>query len=60
MLGPLDDAIEVLKCLKVSHPELNRYMFGKIELTIKDGKVFSVGPNPHLRRGKDFHVSKGP
>lgn len=59
--GPLDDAIEVLVCIRDKFPELNAqvFSFGKIELTFRDGVVWSVGPHPHLVRGKDFpHVKK--
>ena len=56
-MGPLDDAIKVLQYLQVHYPELERLCrFGRLELTFKDGVVFSVGPLPALVRGKDFHV----
>jgi hypothetical protein len=32
------------------------FRFGKFELTVKDGVVYSFGPNPYLVRGKDFHI----
>lgn len=58
--GPLDDAIAVLVCIKDKYPELNTHVFGfgQIQLTFKDAVVYSVGPNPYLVRGKDFHVER--
>ena len=58
--GPLDDAIAVLECIKRKYPELNAqvFAFGRMELTFKDGVVFSIGPNPYLIRGKDFHTGR--
>lgn len=56
-MGPLDDAIAVLEYIKEHYPEVDRMCrFGCMELTFKDGVVYSVGPLPHLVRGKDFHV----
>ncbi len=57
-MGPLDDAIQVLQLLKQKYPEMNGSLcnFGRLELTFKDGVVYSVGPMPYLVRGKDFHV----
>lgn len=54
--GPLDDAIEVLECIRDKYPELNAHVFafGRMELTFKDSVVYSVGPNPYLVRGKNF------
>lgn len=56
--GPLDDAIAVLCAIRDKYPVLNgeEFRFGKFELTIKDGVVYSFGPNPYLVRGKDFHI----
>ena len=60
-MGPLDDAIAVLEYMKEHYPELNGYLcrFGRMEITFKDGVVYSIGPLPNLVRGKDFHVSRG-
>jgi len=58
--GPLDDAIKALQSIRDKYPELNStvFAFGRLELTFKNGVLYSVGPNPHLVRGKDFHVSR--
>ena len=60
--GPLDDAIAVLECIKDNYPELNTHTFahGRMELTFKDGVLYSVGPNPYLVRGKNFTVKDFP
>ena len=59
-MGPLDDAIAALKFIKEKYPELNGRMcsFGRMELTFKDGVLYSIGPLPNLVRGKDFHVER--
>ena len=55
--GPLTDAIKVLEYLKENYPELERMCsFGKLEVTFRDGVVYSIGPLPYLVRGKDFRV----
>ena len=58
--GPLEDAIDSLKIILETYPELNgeTYSFGTLELTFKNGVLYSVGPFPHLVRGKDFRVTK--
>jgi len=57
MASPLDDAVKVILALKKKYPELDTLCrFGKLEITFKDGVVYSVGPLPYLVRGKDFHV----
>lgn len=55
-MGPLEDAVEVLQEIIQQYPYLNQqpYDFGELRLVFKDGRVFSIGPHPHLRRGKDF------
>jgi len=56
-MGPLDDAIGVFQFLKEYYPELDKMcQFGKLEVTFRDGVVYSVGPLPYLVRGKGFRV----
>lgn len=50
----LDDAIQCLQEIRDRHPEMNEVKFGQLTLEFKDGKLWSVGPYPHLLRGKDF------
>lgn len=53
----LADAILVLMYLQEHYPELDRMCnHGKLEVTFKDGVVYSIGPFPYLVRGKDFRV----
>ena len=58
-MGPIDDAVRVLEELKSICPQMNQppFFFGKLEITFKDGGVFSIGPYPYLLRGKDFSAS---
>jgi hypothetical protein len=59
-LDPLGDAIKVLEQLREKRPAMNDMCrYGKMEITFKDGVVYSVGPLPYLVRGKDFRVEKG-
>jgi len=57
--GPLEDAIRSLQIILERYPELNGepFAFGRLELTFKNGVLYSVGPYPHLVRGKDFLTS---
>ena len=55
-MKPLDDVITCLQEIRDRYPELNSDTFahGRLELTIKDGVLVTIGPLPCFRRGKEF------
>jgi len=59
MADPLGDAIKVLDYIRRTYPGMNDLcLHGKLEITFKDGVVYSIGPLPYLVRGKGFVVSE--